>query len=150
MHSGKGVSTLIATAIVILVTIVLAGILYQGLLSFTGNSNERIDVQSRETINCSYASLSIDSVVVNRTTQQASITLSNNGRNAIGVVSAAVFSMNGSACNVWNATALNASDVDTKTVSCAIFASCSDVSHARADTNCNGVSATAKESIICE
>jgi flagellin-like protein len=90
----KGISPLIATVLLISVTIAIAGIVWQWSGGFFQDQTERVSEQSDRTILCSYGSINVKDLRFQTTQSRLSGNIENTGQIAIGNVSISIVYQN--------------------------------------------------------
>src|SRR3989338_9510193 len=92
----KGISPLIATVMLIAITVIIATIQSGWLTSFTKTQQDTIENRSTEIVDCTSADITVDDVYLDFTTNVSRVHIRNTGQvNNLGIVSVLLLTRTG-------------------------------------------------------
>ncbi|MBS3056341.1 MAG: hypothetical protein J4473_02800 [Candidatus Aenigmarchaeota archaeon] len=141
----KGLSPLVATVLLIAITIALSNIIMSWMTTLAKEETQNIGNKTSAAIDCTSANIDIRSVYLDFGANISTVIVWNNGQvNNMKVTSAQIFSTKGEALNRTNSTeeiVLNIGEVeDIKFNMTNLITQCSNFSQAFVTTNCVGIS----------
>lgn len=145
MTYEKGVSTLVATVLLIAFTVSISMIIMGWFSSFTRSATENVSDVTLNAIGCSSGIIDFDHIYVNNLTNVATINVFNSGQIEL-TINAMIVNTSGAACRSNTTTQItllpgSSGSITLSTAQCAI-ATINDFSRALLTTSCSGVAAS--------
>ena len=151
---AKGISPLIASVMLVAMTVAVASIFFGWMSSFTRDTVNTVSDKSDQVMDCQSASIIIDNVYIDTTAKTASVIVRNNGWvSNLSLTSAILYNTTGGNCTL-DTTSLDSkfdkSDIATiKFTECPITTCPNDFKKAIVNTNCGSVDAEFDSSPVC-